>query len=91
MRRRLVVPLAIGIGALAAQPVRAETLAEALASAYDSNPQVLGERATLRATDEGVPQALSGWRPTVTFQGGIGVESSESTPAAPPSAPAQQT
>src|SRR6185437_15853567 len=59
-------------------------------SAYDSNPQVLGERATLRATDEGVPQALSGWRPTVTFQGGIGAEKSETTPRSLVS-PAQQT
>jgi len=91
MRRCVVVSLAIGFGALAAQPARAETLAEALASAYTNNPQVLGERATLRATDESVPQALSGWRPTITFQGGIGVETSENTPPAPPNAPAHQT
>ncbi|HKT20884.1 MAG TPA: TolC family outer membrane protein [Stellaceae bacterium] len=80
MRRRVVVSLAIGISALAASTARAETLEDALASAYTGNPQVLGERATLRAADEGVPQALSGWRPTVTFQGGIGAETSESTP-----------
>jgi outer membrane protein len=30
------------------------------------------QRAKLRATDEGVPQALSGWRPTVQFTGSIG-------------------
>ncbi len=90
MRRRLVASLAIGLGALAAQPAKAESIEDALASAYNNNPQILGERATLRATDEGVPQALAGWRPTVTFQGGVGAEQSENSPAAPPSAPAHQ-
>jgi TolC family type I secretion outer membrane protein len=47
----------------------AQTLTEALAYAYTNNPQLLAQRASLRATDEGVPQALSGWRPTVTFTG----------------------
>lgn len=44
----------------------AETLREALAAAYQGNPTLLARRAELRALDEGVPQALSGWRPTVT-------------------------
>ena len=40
--------------------------------AYASNPTLDAARAQLRATDEGVPQALSEWRPTVlgTAQGG---------------------
>ena len=37
---------------------RPETLEEALVSAYNNNPQLLAERANLRAVDEGVPQAL---------------------------------
>ncbi len=41
------------------------TLAQALGIAYESNPQLTGERAHLRATDENVPTALSGWRPTI--------------------------
>ena len=49
----------------------AETLSEALASAYSSNPTLRAERARQRGTDEQVPQALSGWRPTVTAQGGV--------------------
>jgi outer membrane protein len=81
---------AIAIGA--AVPVaRAETLEEALSSTYNTNPQILGERANLRATDEGVPQALAGWRPTVTFNGAAGIERSENAPAAPPNAPAHQS
>jgi outer membrane protein len=90
MRPRLLASLAIGVGALAALPARAETLTDALASAYRNNPQLLGERANLRATDEGVSQAIAGWRPTVTFQGAIGAERSENTPPAPPSVPASQ-
>jgi outer membrane protein len=51
----------------------AQTLPDALVSAYNNNPQLQAERATLRATDEAVPQALSNWRPTVqlTANGGI--------------------
>jgi TolC family type I secretion outer membrane protein len=48
---------------------QAQTLTEALAEAYNTNPQLLAQRALLRATDEQVPQALSGWRPTVNFTG----------------------
>jgi outer membrane protein len=50
-----------------------QTLQEALARAYSNNPTLLAARAQLRATDEGVPQALSGWRPTVTITGSYGV------------------
>ncbi len=52
----------------------AETLTEALAKAYETNPQILSERAGQRATDEEVPQALAHWRPTVTFSGEAGKE-----------------
>ncbi len=39
---------------------------EALASAYQNNPTLNAARASVRATDEFVPQALSGWRPNVS-------------------------
>jgi outer membrane protein len=48
-----------------------ETLSEALVSAYTGNPTLRAERARQRGTDEQVPQALSGWRPTVTAQGAM--------------------
>jgi outer membrane protein len=48
------------------------TLAEALAATYSYQPALQAERAKLRATDENVPQALAGWRPTVILGGGIG-------------------
>ena len=57
------------VGAMAALTpgaALAETLADALVRAYQGNPQLNAERAKLRGTDEGVPQALSGYRPQVT-------------------------
>jgi outer membrane protein len=48
------------------------TLAETLGIAYETNPQLTGERAHLRATDENVPAALAGWRPTVTISSSWG-------------------
>jgi TolC family type I secretion outer membrane protein len=50
----------------------AQTLEEALVQAYLNNPTLRAERARLRATDEQVPQALSGWRPTVRLTGSAG-------------------
>jgi outer membrane protein len=47
--------------------VRAQSLEEALAKTYLTNPTIAAQRARLRATDEQVPRALSGWRPTITF------------------------
>ncbi len=55
------------------------TLTEALAATYNNNPTLLAQRARLRETDEGVPQALSGWRPTVQFTGSAGVQRNEAT------------
>ena len=43
----------------------AESLPEALAKAYQTNPQLNAERARQRATDENVPQALAGYRPQI--------------------------
>src|SRR5436305_6659858 len=77
-RRGWTKPLAIilatapaGLAALPG-PASAQTLTEAFAYTYNTNPQLLAQRASLRATDESVPQALSNWRPTVTFNGSAG-------------------
>ncbi|MGX9948569.1 TolC family protein (plasmid) [Bradyrhizobium denitrificans] len=43
----------------------AQTLNSALAQAYRNNETLNSERANLRATDEEVPQALSGYRPRI--------------------------
>lgn len=49
----------------------AQTMEETLAKAYGTNPTLQAARARLRATDEAVPQALSGWRPTVSLNYGV--------------------
>jgi len=56
-----------------AAPASAQSLRDALAAAYSSNPTLLAARAELRSVNEGVPQALSGWRPNVSVNGEIGV------------------
>ncbi|MGB6996645.1 MAG: channel protein TolC, partial [Pseudolabrys sp.] len=40
----------------------ADTLDGALILAYQNNPTLNAQRASVRATDESVPQALSGYR-----------------------------
>ncbi|MFL5288814.1 MAG: TolC family outer membrane protein [Rhodopila sp.] len=54
------------------EPGTPHTLAEALAATYANQPALQAERARLRATDENVPIALSGWRPTVVMAGTAG-------------------
>ncbi len=76
-RKYWVRGLAVGTIACAAWPlaplsVRADSLEGALVQAYQNNPTLNAQRASVRATDEGVPQALSGYRPKVTANGSIG-------------------
>ncbi len=56
---------------MVAQAASGETLSGALLEAYRKNPTLNSARAGQRATDEAVPQALSGWRPTVTAQAAV--------------------
>jgi outer membrane protein len=51
------------------RPACAETLEEALADAYLINPVLNAERARLRATDEQVAVAKSGYRPFISASG----------------------
>lgn len=50
----------IGVG-----NAEAQSITEALGAAYANNPTMNAARAELRAVDESVPQALSGWRPQI--------------------------
>jgi outer membrane protein len=52
----------------------AETLEQALRQAYQSNPQLNSQRAILRQTDEGVPQALAGYRPRISATASVGTQ-----------------
>jgi len=64
LRSGICLGVATCVG-FAAVPARAEALPEALAKAYQFNPQLNAERARQRATDENVPQALAGYRPQI--------------------------
>ena len=44
----------------------------ALARAYEGNPQLNAQRASVRATDEYIPQALSGYRPRIGATATVG-------------------
>jgi outer membrane protein len=80
MKRRIAASLAWML-ALGCLPASADilTLQQALAAAYESNPDLEGARAGLRAVDEGVAQANAGWRPQVNASGTYGVSHGQVT------------
>jgi outer membrane protein len=53
-------------------PSWSDTLPGSLIQSYVCNPQLNSQRAVVRATDEGVPQALSGYKPRVTATASVG-------------------
>ena len=59
------------------------TLDEALAAAYEYNPRIDAERARLRATDEDVARAMSGYRPTITGDADVSYRHTNTRPNTP--------
>lgn len=55
------------LSAAVATPVWAESLKDAIAMAYQTNPTLLAQRANQRALDETVVQARAGLRPTLSI------------------------
>ena len=70
MRHNVKIAISLGLlfGSYTSQ-IQSETLKDALATAYQTNPQLLETHSELRATDEGVAQALANWRPNVQLTG----------------------
>lgn len=66
---RLALLMSAAALAAASAPARAETLQEAIASAYESNPVLQQQRAQQRGLDETYVQARTGFRPTVGVSG----------------------
>jgi outer membrane protein len=64
--------LAAAAAALCAAGARAESLADAISMAYQTNPTLQAQRAQLRATDELYVQARAGYRPTVSVNANAG-------------------
>jgi outer membrane protein len=71
--------LIIGLSALllSSVAVSALTLEDALRHAYQNNPDLNQQRAALRVTDESVPTALSGYRPSLSASASAGVNRSD--------------
>ena len=65
----LTAVFTVGFASGVAAPALAETLADAISLAYETNPTLQAQRATQRALDETYVQARSGWRPTLSLQG----------------------
>jgi outer membrane protein len=63
----------LGLALVCAPAAHAETIDQALARAYAANPALNAQRAGVRALDENVPRALSGYRPRVNAVGDVGV------------------
>lgn len=77
--RRIAVIAGLAVMPAAAMPAAAQTMNQALVQAYQSNPQLNAQRASVRATDESVPQALSGYRPRVNVTASVAEQYSKTT------------
>jgi outer membrane protein len=55
-------------------PALADTLEAALVRAYQGNPQLNAQRAQVRVSDEGVSQALAGYRPQAALTASAGYQ-----------------
>src|SRR6476646_1025939 len=62
-----IAGVAVAVAGMACGQAKADTLEWALVQAYQNNPSLNAQRAALRATDENVPQALSGYRPKLSL------------------------
>jgi outer membrane protein len=73
MRRVFLYCLALAmLFPVVAAHAESETLEQAWAEAYRTNPSLQSERAKLRSTDEAVSQAQSHWRPSIDATANIG-------------------
>lgn len=75
-----VAALVAVIAIVSPAPAAAESIRDALAAAYMTNPKLDSERAKLRATDEDVSRAEAGFRPTVDGSANLGHQKSTSKP-----------
>ncbi len=73
---------ACGIGSLLTASARAESLVDAIALAYQSNPTLQAQRATQRALDETYVQAQAGYRPTANLQAVVTTSTNNASSAA---------
>ncbi|MFZ4606946.1 MAG: TolC family outer membrane protein [Caulobacter sp.] len=75
----LAAVCSFGLIAGAAASASAETLADAIALAYQTNPTLQGQRASQRALDESIVQARTGLRPQVDASASASASDSQGT------------
>ena len=75
-----LIVLVLGTCAMLAAPAAAEPMRAALSSAYRLNPEIDAQRARLRATDEDVQRARSGWAPRIDGEAFLGIRNEVSRP-----------
>ncbi|KAF0146632.1 MAG: outer membrane channel protein [Rhodospirillaceae bacterium] len=85
MRRVPAVLAAAGL-AMGAIAARADTLEEAMVSAYLTSPQLEARRAQSRGSNEAISQALANWRPSINLVGQETHERVEGSSSGRPSA-----
>ena len=83
--RSVARTLMLGVALVATTAVisgsaQAQSLRDALASAYKYNPRLDAERARQRATDEEVSRAHSGYRPVIAGSADIGYQRTDTKP-----------
>jgi outer membrane protein len=71
---RFALLATVALAAIDFGAARAETLSGALSKAYLTNPDINAQRATVRQTDESVPQANAGYLPKISAVGTAGVD-----------------
>jgi outer membrane protein len=77
---RVAMALCAALMLSCADIASADTLDETLAAAYQYSPRIDAERARLRATDEEVARAMSGYRPVITGSADVGVQHTNTRP-----------
>ncbi len=84
--RSIAATIVVYMLPVAASPheAAAETMEAALARAYQSNPQLNAQRAIVRQSDEGVAQALSGYRPSIAATASVGRQWTDEKEIFPP-------
>ncbi len=78
--RTAAVMAALSAGLLAVGGAGAETLGDAIALAYQSNPALQAQRASQRALDETYVQARAGYRPTANLQALVTTDTNNQSP-----------
>ena len=86
-----IFPLIAAVAILVSPTAHSETISQALVSAYRANPELNGQRARVRATDENIGRANADYRPQVSATIDAGFQYSDVRAASPATEPGSVT